>query len=182
MTDTRATDTRATGTRPADARTAGSRTVRTVLPAEAETVAALHVRARATYYPDGIPDDGHDWAAAWRSAVERTDGHVLCVTERGTMVAVASFRVPQGGPADTVKLFQFHVDPGHWRSGIGTALHAACVERWRADGRRTAVLDVHAGNHRAQAFYARQGWFPDPDDPPAEGDHHLCLRFDVSGE
>jgi RimJ/RimL family protein N-acetyltransferase len=156
-----------------------SRVIRTVLPAEAEAVTALHARARATYYPDGIPDDGTDWLAAWRAAIERSDGHVLCVVEQGRIVGLASFRTPERAPADTVKLFQFHVDPGHWRSGVGTALHAACVEQWRADRRGTAVLDVHADNRRAQAFYARQGWTPDPENPPAAGDHHVFLRYAV---
>ncbi|GAA3966433.1 hypothetical protein GCM10022384_17510 [Streptomyces marokkonensis] len=163
-------------------RVTGSRVIRTALPVEAETVAALHARARATYYPDGLPDDGFDWVSVWRTAAERPDGHVLCAVERGGLVGIASFRVPEDGPADTVKLFQFHVAPDHWRSGIGTALHTACVEQWRADGRRTAVLEVHVDNRRAQAFYARRGWFPDPENPPAEGDHHLFLRFDVPAE
>ncbi|WP_460064240.1 N-acetyltransferase family protein [Streptomyces sp. YKOK-I1] len=157
------------------------RVIRTAVPAEAEAVTALHARARATYYPDGVPEDGTDWLGAWRTALGRPDGQVLCVVERGRIVALASFRVPEGADADTVKLFQFHVDPGHWRAGIGTALHTACVEQWRADGRRTAVLDVHVDNRRAQAFYARQGWVPDPENPPAEDDHHLYLRFPVNG-
>ncbi|WP_328428606.1 GNAT family N-acetyltransferase [Streptomyces sp. NBC_00443] len=163
-------------------RATGTRVIRTVLPAEAETVAALHARARATYYPAGLPQDGTDWLGAWRSAIARPDGHVLCVVEDGRLIGLASFRTPEGTPADTVKLFQFHVDPEHWGRGVGAALHAACVEEWRADGKRTAVLDVHADNRRAQAFYARQGWIPDPDDPPAEGDHHLNLRYSVPGE
>lgn len=163
-------------------RLTGHRVIRTVLPAEAQTVAALHARARSTYYPDGLPDDGTDWPAAWRGAIERPDGHVLCVVEQGRIVGLASFRTPEGAPAETVKLYQFHVDPDRWRSGVGTALHAACVEEWRADGKRTAVLDVHLDNARAQAFYARQGWVPDPGRPPAEGDHHLFLRYAVSGE
>ncbi|GGL83139.1 hypothetical protein GCM10010129_28530 [Streptomyces fumigatiscleroticus] len=158
------------------------RVIRTVLSAEADVVAALHARARATYYPDGIPDDGTDRPAAWRAAIERPDGHVLCLVEEGRMVGLASFRTPQGASAELVRLFQFHVDPGHWRRGVGTALHAACVEQWRADGRRTAVLDVHTGNRRAQAFYARRGWLPDPGNPPAEGDHHLFLRYAVPVE
>ncbi|MFI7496987.1 GNAT family N-acetyltransferase [Streptomyces sp. NPDC049687] len=158
-----------------------TRVIRTAVPAEAPAVVALHARARATYYPDGIPQDGTDWLAVWRAAIERPDGHVLCVVERGRIVGLASFRRPEGGGAETVKLFQFHVDPGHWRAGIGTDLHTACVEQWRADGHRTAVLDVHVDNRRAQAFYARQGWFPDPENPRAEGDHHLFLRFSVSG-
>ncbi|WP_133910318.1 GNAT family N-acetyltransferase [Streptomyces sp. NBC_00582] len=158
-----------------------SRVIRTAVPAEAEAVAALHARARATYYPDGVPQDGTDWLAVWRAAVERPDGTVLCLVENGRIVGLASFRVPEGADADTVKLFQFHVDPDHWRAGLGTALHTACVEEWRADGRRTAVLDVHVDNGRAQAFYARQGWFPDPENPPAQDDHHLFLRFSVGG-
>ncbi|WP_369245690.1 N-acetyltransferase family protein [Streptomyces sp. R41] len=158
------------------------RVIRTALPAEAAAIAALHARARATYYPEGIPQDGTDWLAAWRSVIERPDAHVLCVVDEGRITGIASFRTPEGAPAETVKLFQFHVDPDRWRGGIGTALHAACVEEWQADGKRTAVLDVHVDNRRAQAFYARQGWVPDPENPPAEGDHHLYLRFSVTGE
>ncbi|MER6563153.1 GNAT family N-acetyltransferase [Streptomyces sp. NPDC001027] len=157
------------------------RVIRPAVPAETEAIAALHARARATYYPDGVPQDGTDWLANWRTAVERRDGHVLCVLEQGRIVGLASFRTPPDAPARTVRLFQFHVDPGRWRAGIGTALHAACVERWRTDGLRTAVLDVHVDNRRAQVFYARQGWIADPERPPAEGDHHLWLRYRVPG-
>jgi ribosomal protein S18 acetylase RimI-like enzyme len=156
--------------------------IRTAVSAEAEAIADLHLRARSTHYPDSLPQPDVDWAEAWRAAVERPDGHVLCAVERGRMVAIASFRTPEGAAAETVRLFQFHVDPDRRRSGIGTALHTACVEEWRADGKRTAVLDVHMDNHPAQAFYARQGWVPDPGNPPAEGDHHLFLRYAVAGE
>ncbi|AOR35054.1 GNAT family N-acetyltransferase [Streptomyces fodineus] len=156
--------------------------IRTAVSAEAEVIADLHARARSTYYPDGLPQADFDWVEAWRGSIERPDGHVLCAVEQGRIAGIASFRTPDGAPAETVKLFQFHVDPGHWRSGIGTALHAACVEEWRADGKRAAVLDVHVDNRRAQAFYTRQGWVPDPGNPPAEGDHHLFLRYAVGGE
>ena len=156
--------------------------IRTVLPAEAAAVAGLHARARATYYPDGIPQDGTDWLAGWRSSIERPDGQVLCAVDAGRIAGIASFRTEEGAPADTVKLFQFHVDPAHWRAGNGTELHAAGVEQWKADGKHTATLDVHVDNRRAQAFYARLGWVPDPENPPAEGDHHLYLRFSVTGE
>ena len=126
------------------------RVIRTVLPAEVADVVALHARARATYYPGGVPHDGTDWTASWRAALTRPDGRVLCLVEAGRIVGLASFRPPEGGPADTVKLFQFHVDPDQWRTGVGTALHAACVEEWRADGRRAALLDVPFDNPRAQ--------------------------------
>ncbi|WP_436984020.1 N-acetyltransferase family protein [Streptomyces sp. enrichment culture] len=160
-------------------RLTSGRLIRTVLPAEVEHVVALHARARATYYPDGVPQDGTDWTAAWRSALTRPGGRVLCVVEAGRIVGLASFRTPGDGPRDVVKLFQFHVDPDHWRRGVGGALHTACVEEWQADGRRTAVLDVHVDNRRAQGFYRRQGWVPEPAEP---GDHHLLMRFAVPGE
>ncbi|MGW0473055.1 N-acetyltransferase family protein [Streptomyces coeruleorubidus] len=155
------------------------RVIRTALPAEVADVVALHARARATYYPDGLPQDGTDWFAIWESALARPEGRVLCVVEAGRIVGLASFRTPEGAPAETVKLFQFHVDPDHWRRGVGTALHAACVEEWQADGRRTAVLDVHVDNLRAQGFYRRQGWVPEPVEP---GDHHLAMRLSPAAE
>ncbi|MFJ9248738.1 GNAT family N-acetyltransferase [Streptomyces sp. NPDC101776] len=152
--------------------------IRTALPAEAEAIADLHFRARSTYYPDGLPPSDVDWRALWLAAVERPDGHVLCAVENGRIVAIASFRTPEGDPADTVTLFQFHVDPDRWRAGLGTALHTACVEQWRADARRTAVLEVHVDNERAQAFYVRQGWVAGA----ADGDHHLGMRLALAGE
>ncbi|MEU3793182.1 GNAT family N-acetyltransferase [Streptomyces fructofermentans] len=163
-------------------RVTGRRVIRTVLAAEAQAVAALHARARATYYPDGLPDPGADWSASWRVAIERPDSHVLCLVEHGGILGVASFRTAEGAPADSVHLFQFHVDPDHWRAGVGSALHAACAEQWRVDGKRTATLGVHVDNLRARAFYAARGWVPDPEQPPAPGDHHLALVYAVAGE
>ncbi|MEV6195236.1 GNAT family N-acetyltransferase [Streptomyces sp. NPDC051920] len=162
-------------------RVTGTLMIRTALPAEAEIIADLHFRARSTYYPDGLPQDDVDWAGAWRGSIARPDGHVLCAVAQGRIIGIASFRTAEGAPADTVKLFQFHVDPDRWRAGIGRELHAACVEEWQADGKRTATLDVHVDNLRAQAFYARLGWVPDPANPPEEGDHHLYLRYAVPG-
>jgi ribosomal protein S18 acetylase RimI-like enzyme len=153
-----------------------TRMIRTALPAEAKSIAALHARARATYYPEGVPDDGMDWPAAWQGVIERPDAQVLCLIERGHIVAIGSFRTPEEGPAETVKLFQFHVDPDHWREGLGTSLHKACVEQWRAEARRTAVLDVHVDNERAQAFYTSQGWTTDPPDDS----HHLRMTLHLT--
>ncbi|MEU5958687.1 GNAT family N-acetyltransferase [Streptomyces sp. NPDC047525] len=154
--------------------------IRTALTADAPALAALHARARATYYPEGLPDEGVDGTAMWRGAVERRAGHVLCAVREGRIVGVASFRTPEGEAADTVALFQFHVDPGHWRAGVGAALHAACVEEWRADGIRTATLDVHRENRRAQAFYVRHGWRPAE---PGEGaGTHLRMRLAVTAD
>ncbi|MGW0907668.1 N-acetyltransferase family protein [Streptomyces sp. NPDC002853] len=151
--------------------------IRSALTADAPALAALHARARATYYPEGLPDEAVDGAAMWRAGIERRGGHVLCAVREGRIVGLASFRTPEGEAADTVTLFQFHVDPDHWRAGVGAALHAACVEEWRADGIREATLDVHRENARAQAFYARHGWRTAE---PGEGaGTHLRMRLSV---
>lgn len=152
--------------------------IRTALSADAPALAALHARARATYYPEGLPDAGVDGTAMWRGAVERRDGHVLCAVRAGRIVGVASFRTPQSEAADTVKLFQFHVDPERWRAGVGAALHAACVEQWGADGISSASLDVHRANERAQAFYARHGWQPEQHDE--SGGTHLRMHLSLT--
>ncbi|WP_409056983.1 GNAT family N-acetyltransferase [Streptomyces sp. SYP-A7185] len=147
--------------------------IRSALTADAPALAALHARARATYYPEGLPGGGLDATATWRAAVERRDGHVLCAVREGRIVGLASFRTPEGDAADTAKLFQFHVDPERWGAGVGTDLHAACVEEWRADGVREVRLDVHRANRRAQAFYARCGWRPE--EPDAGTGTHLRM-------
>ncbi|MFE6161824.1 GNAT family N-acetyltransferase [Streptomyces sp. NPDC056486] len=154
--------------------------IRTALTADAPALAALHARARATYYPEGLPEKVVDATAMWREAVERREGHVLCAVREGRIVGLASFRTPEGEAADTVALFQFHVDPDHWRAGVGAALHAACVEEWRADGIRTVTLDVHRENRRAQAFYARHGW--QPAEPGEGAGTHLRMRLSVPAE
>ncbi|MFJ5306284.1 GNAT family N-acetyltransferase [Streptomyces sp. NPDC088350] len=153
-----------------------TRVIRTALPTDAQAITDLHFRARSTYYPDGVPDDGTDWPAAWQGVIVRPHAEVLCLIEQDHIVAVASFRTPDEAPPETVKLFQFHVDPHHWREGLGTALHRACVDRWRADARQTAVLEVHVDNERAQAFYTRQGWVAAPPD----GGHHLPMTLPLT--
>lgn len=53
------------------------------------------------------------------------------------------------------KLFVSRVAQG---SGAASALMAAAEAEMRAAGHRTALLDYVAGNMRAAAFYAREGW------------------------
>lgn len=84
------------------------------------------------------------------------------------------------GPGRTVKLHQFHVDPTHWGTGIGRALHGGCLRAWHTDGFARAVLDVLWHNHRARAFYTGLGWQPDPDRRPAPDATHLTLTLELA--
>jgi GNAT superfamily N-acetyltransferase len=65
------------------------------------------------------------------------------------------------GPAGAVELYALNVDPGAWRSGVGSALLSG-FEAWARAGRATALLLwVVQGNARARAFYERRGWRAD---------------------
>ncbi|MEV5594437.1 GNAT family N-acetyltransferase [Streptomyces sp. NPDC052496] len=162
-------------------------TVRHATTADLDAMVDLHSRARATYYRGRIPDalldapaERERWRAGWQRGLERPDATVLCAERDGAIVGIASYRREDGAPADTVKLFQFHVDPDHWRAGIGTVLHRACVADWQAAGTATAHLEVYWHNQRARAFYTRHGWQPDTSRRPAPDATHLDLILPLS--
>ncbi len=157
--------------------------IRNARPADLDAIAALHTRARATYYQGHIPEEAYAGEAelartreGWTLAVARdaTEGGVLCAEEDGELTGVAAYRTQDG----ETTLTQLHVDPVHWRRGTGGALHAACVEVWRRAGVRRVRLEVYEHNLRAQAFYTAQGWLPDPAGTPAGS--HRTLWLDIA--
>ncbi|MFD0142045.1 MULTISPECIES: GNAT family N-acetyltransferase [unclassified Streptomyces] len=152
--------------------------IRAATPDDLDAIAALHLEARSTYYRGHLADGeyaGPEELArsrdGWSRAVER--GDVLCAERDGELGGVAAYR--RGDEA--VTLTQLHVRPGRWRSGLGTALHAACLDVWRAEGIATARLLVFEKNERARAFYAARGWIQDPGTP--RSGTHLVLRLTV---
>ncbi|WP_411106169.1 GNAT family N-acetyltransferase [Streptomyces sp. cmx-4-9] len=162
--------------------------IRTAQPADLDAIATLHARARATYYRGHLPEQ--DYAGegevgrtreGWSRAVARSaaDGGVLCAEQDGQLAGVAAFRTERG----ETTLTQLHVDPAHWRRGIGAALHAACLDAWRRAGIRRVRLEVYEKNLRAQAFYAAHGWRPDPATPGSGSHRTLWLTVpEPSGE
>ncbi|MFJ9411910.1 GNAT family N-acetyltransferase [Streptomyces sp. NPDC101393] len=175
--------------------------VRAATAADLEAIAALHTAARAAYQHGRAPGSPFDTPAeharlraAWGRVLDRGDTSALCAERDGTVIGAASYhrgagshtpRPPESAePAGrqaltpggaTVTLHQLHVDPGHWGTGVGRALHTACLHAWRTAGCSRAVLDVLWHNHRARAFYAALGWQPDPGRRPAPDATHLTL-------
>ncbi|TJZ51145.1 GNAT family N-acetyltransferase [Streptomyces piniterrae] len=166
--------------------------VRAATPADLEAIAALHTRARAAYARARVPDAPFDAPAeharrraAWERTLAGEDTRSLCAERDGTVVGAASYRPhrrhrarPAGAPPAApgpVTLHQLQVDPGHWGTGVGRALHTVCLHAWRAAGHSRAVLEVLWHNHRARAFYTCLGWRPDPDRGPAPDASHLTL-------
>ncbi|MFE3653693.1 MULTISPECIES: GNAT family N-acetyltransferase [unclassified Streptomyces] len=170
--------------------------VRPATPADLEPIAALHTAARAAYLRGRMPDAPFDapaeharWRDAWHRLLHHDEAPTLCAVRHSTVVGAASYlpHAPtargdghRAAPADTVTLHQLHVDPAHWGTGVGRALHAACLHAWRAAGCSRAVLDVLWHNHRARTFYSRLGWCPDPDRRPAPDATHLALTLSLT--
>ncbi|MFC8761958.1 GNAT family N-acetyltransferase [Streptomyces sp. NPDC057193] len=153
--------------------------IRFATPADLDAVVALHTEARATYYRGHLPDadflgpeEVARCRAGWAAAVGR--GAVLCAERDGEVAGVAAYGERDG----LMHLTQLHVLPARWRAGVGTALHTACTDAWRAGGVTEARLEVFEKNARARAFYATHGWSPDPENP-RDGDH-LVLRLTLA--
>ena len=129
--------------------------VRTATTADALAVETVRIRG---------------WQAAYRGIVSDAflDGLVIDAERRARMITsgqattlvaedVGVLGMAVCGPArdgeDAMELYALYVDPGCWRTGVGTALLAAC------EG--VTVLWVLEDNERAQAFYRRQGFTAD---------------------
>ncbi|MFJ6717042.1 GNAT family N-acetyltransferase [Streptomyces sp. NPDC091259] len=162
--------------------------IRTARPQDLDAIAALHTRARATYYQGRVPQEVYGGEAelarcreGWARALVRAgaEGGVFCAEQDGVLTGVAAFRTADGEST----LTQLHVDPDHWRRGTGAALHAACLDAWRRAGAARARLEVYEHNLRAQSFYAALGWRPEPEAARSGSHVTLWLRVEaVSGE
>lgn len=138
--------------------------VRPAIAEDLDAIADIHARARATYYEGHLPPEDYSGAeelqrqrAGVEKAIASDERVVLCAVRDGR---VAGFAV-LAARHDEDKLFHFHVDPDLWRTGVGSALHRACVSAWQDGALTLARLEVFGPNARARAFYAKQGWTED---------------------
>jgi ribosomal protein S18 acetylase RimI-like enzyme len=151
--------------------------------ADTAAVAEVHIKARNAYYDGHIDVAKLDRRAAqlrqfYTERLERFDRRLWCAEIDGAVVGMALT-----GPSMDImgpwvgQLYQIHVDPEHWRKGIGSELHRTCIDAWRAAGVTVGVLEVWSHNERAQAFYESHGWRPDGHTRPGDGGtHYLRLR------
>jgi ribosomal protein S18 acetylase RimI-like enzyme len=162
--------------------------IRLAQASDTAAVAEVHITARNAYYDGHVDVEAMDRRAAQlrmfysRDLHDRFDRKVWCAEVDGEVVGMAMV----GPPGDILgpwvgQLYQLHVHPDHWRRGIGTALHTACLDAWRATGVTVGVLEVWSSNERAQAFYESHGWRPDGHTRPGPGDStYLRLRRTIT--
>jgi ribosomal protein S18 acetylase RimI-like enzyme len=149
-------------------------------------VAEVHITARNSYY-DGFVDIAKlDRRAAqlrefYQTAPERLERRLWCAKIDGEVVGMALIGPSQDNLGPSVgQLYQIHVHPDHWRKGVGSALHTACMEAWRDAGVTVGTVEVWSRNERAQAFYESHGWRPDGHTRPGDaGTTYIRLRRTV---
>jgi GNAT superfamily N-acetyltransferase len=152
----------------------GKIAVRAARAGDSPAIVEIHVHARRSYYEGHLPEaELVQWANTVRATgyadrTELPDRSWLCAHLDGVVVGFAL--------TTDAELLQLQVHPDHWGLGAGSALHAACVEVWRAAGVEVAGLDVFEPNLRARRFYARHGWreVGTEGDPP-----HVRMELDV---
>jgi GNAT superfamily N-acetyltransferase len=69
---------------------------------------------------------------------------------------------------DVAEIPAIYVAPEAWARGVGRALIEASIGAMRDAGCREAILWAVAGNDRAAAFYAAQGWHDDGGRRPSQ--------------
>ena len=134
-------------------------------PAEAETLARLHIRCWREAYAGIVPEEV--LAAADLSA--RTVMWRHCLAD-GQSIVVAGFtgadpvgfvmagpnREPRLPEADG-HVAAIYVLRAWYRQGLGRRLLAEAARQWRGRGGRSLGLGVLSGNARARAFYESLG-------------------------
>jgi GNAT superfamily N-acetyltransferase len=139
--------------------------VRDARPADADAIAAVHLRTWQVAYRGLIPDDVLDsfeldeWTANRRRRLADPGIHTFVAETDGTVCGFVSV-----GPSrddDMIgegELYALYVEPERWGHGLGRALHAAGIDTLGDLGFREAALWVLEANERARRFYERAGW------------------------
>ncbi|MBV9662585.1 MAG: GNAT family N-acetyltransferase [Actinobacteria bacterium] len=143
--------------------------IRPAEPADAEEVAAVHVRSWQVGYRGLMPDDYLDGLDPAERAATYTFGEIapggrqtIVAVNAGSIVGFATIAPGRDDDlADLGELCALYVDPSHWGAGYGRELIAAARAALTGGGFTDAFLWVLVGNERAERFYRADGWTAD---------------------
>ncbi|HEY6150633.1 MAG TPA: GNAT family N-acetyltransferase [Gaiellaceae bacterium] len=137
-------------------------TVRRARPADARTIADVHVRTWQAAYRHAFPAEVLDNLSAeerevpWRERLE--EGYAVWVAESEGEVVGFAAAGPSRTEEDAGELYAIYVLPESWGSGAAADLMAEAKDWLAREGYVTAMLWVLADNPRARRFYEREGW------------------------
>ena len=150
--------------------------IRSVLPADVETVARIYVESSNAGFADLQPKRLLDpeRVERWRADLAAPLPQRWWVAVReGTIVGFAGIG-PSRDPIDPTlgELDTIAIEPGHWRTGVGRRLMHQALKFLSADGYREAILWTLANYPRGAAFYQSMGWRPNG--AVREDGRHVC--------
>ena len=144
--------------------------VRAAVPADAASIAEIHVASWRAAYVGIVPQTVLDRLSVdrrqqfWMQRLQSPD-------QTRTFVAVAGGRVvgfagtgrpaSQTNPPGTAEVETIYLLPAAWRRGIGRRLLSHAVDDLARRGFTVAILWVLTDNQRGRRFYEASGWAPD---------------------
>jgi len=149
-----------------------SSVVREATADDAHAIAEVQVRTWHTAYRGLVSGDDLEGLSVERRAEFWTEllaagdaaGFTLVAEDGDEVVGFCAVAAPARdedlGPR-AYEVAAIYVDPGRWRSGVGTSLLDAAVRRLDDGHWDEAALWVFRDNPRAQSFYAKHGFAPD---------------------
>jgi len=144
-------------------------TVREAEPADARTIAEIHVAAWRAAYRGMIPDE----YLASLSVEERTQRWSKAISAPGlAKVAVAHVQdeilgfcsfgpTRDEAPPDIAEIYSLNVRPDRWRRGAGRVLCDHAYQQAALRQHAAITLWVLKQNESARHFYERLGYLPD---------------------
>jgi GNAT superfamily N-acetyltransferase len=145
--------------------------IRRADPADARSIAEVHVRAWRWAYRGLMPDELLDGLSIerreewWRRGLspERPRNRTWVAERDGRLVGFVAAGPGQDpdATAETGEVYAIYLEEEVVGTGVGRALFARAVDDLRADGYRAATLWVLDSNERTRRFYEAAGWLPD---------------------
>ena len=144
--------------------------VRPARPADAESVAGIHVRSWQAAYVGIVPQPILDRlsverrAASWRSTIEDDGAERVWVVEEGDRIRGFASIGPardEDLPSGAGELYAIYLEPESWSLGLGRRLFEAATRDLVARGFEPLALWVLTDNIRGRRFYEAAGWLSD---------------------
>jgi GNAT superfamily N-acetyltransferase len=148
-------------------------TIRLAAPEDAEAIGTLHARSWKTAYRGILPDEVldaisvDDWIERRRKTLrERASRETFdwVIEHEGAVRGWAAGGRARDGDLgeDAFELMAIYLRPEDVGRGYGRRLMEHCVRHAVEGGHAQMTMWVLAGNERAQRFYRRAGFEPDP--------------------
>ncbi len=140
--------------------------VRPAKPADAKTIAEIHVESWAAAYAGIIPEDHlksqtvAKREALWLDAIKYSEPQVWVALDANAIVGFVGFDRSRDAKsrATTGEIWAMYAAPDYWGEGVGLALWDAAREGLIEEGCKDVTLWVLLRNERALRFYELAGF------------------------